>query len=401
MKLKSIVSAVAAAAALTASAQALAVDPALIAARQKFFGADNVDASTGAVKKDKVILSWITNASYAASIEGRVLLLDTWVTRAETTPGRTPFVVQDLVDLHPEAILLGHGHGDHADNAAYIAHSLSIPIYATPETCDAMQADAVKYFGANASVLCNALTSRLSIPGAEIVRISQLEPLACIVAFKHIHSNLVPYDPTYAKVPIQNIADQREPQLYPAGTALSYPTTGSGGPGGPMAMFYQFVLRGGYNFALTWHNSTGPLKEGVGPDIPTLPAGSGNYGPAVGAHLFSIMDALPRTDVELGAIATLGYTTNGVRDAVMYNQHLRSKLYIPIHQDVVAVPSSSPEWRVGWLAQQDAMGVPASQRPITRWQTDPLDYTRPLVFTPGDPLWSDPTKASSVAQFCS
>ena len=53
-----------------------AVDPALLKARQKFFGIDNVDVNTGAVKKDKVIASWATNTTYVTSILGHVILLD-------------------------------------------------------------------------------------------------------------------------------------------------------------------------------------------------------------------------------------------------------------------------------------------------------------------------------------
>ena len=44
---------------------------------------------------------------------------------------RSPISIQELVALAPEAIFLGHGHGDHADNAAYIAKMLGIPIYAS------------------------------------------------------------------------------------------------------------------------------------------------------------------------------------------------------------------------------------------------------------------------------
>ena len=73
------------------------------------------------------------------SLKGRVILLDSYVHRAETVPGRTPLVVEDLVSLRPEAIFLGHGHGDHADNAAFVAGTLGIPIYSTQETCVAMQ----------------------------------------------------------------------------------------------------------------------------------------------------------------------------------------------------------------------------------------------------------------------
>ena len=89
-----------------------------VAARSKVFGPEHVDQRTGGVDRDLVIFSWITNASFAASVQGRVILLDTFVTRAETKPGRTPFVIDDLVDLHPDALFIGHGHFDHADNAA-------------------------------------------------------------------------------------------------------------------------------------------------------------------------------------------------------------------------------------------------------------------------------------------
>src|SRR5689334_22990570 len=83
---------------------------ATIAARQKFFGVENVDPRTGEVRRDRVIFSWITNAGYAASFRGRVVLLDTYINRFEVPPSsgpdlrRTPFGAQDLVALKPEAI---------------------------------------------------------------------------------------------------------------------------------------------------------------------------------------------------------------------------------------------------------------------------------------------------------
>mgnify|MGYP006172011541 CR=1 FL=1 len=48
---------------------------ALVKARQKFFGIENVD-DKGNVKKDKVIFSWSTNTTYVVSVKGRVLMLD-------------------------------------------------------------------------------------------------------------------------------------------------------------------------------------------------------------------------------------------------------------------------------------------------------------------------------------
>src|ERR1700740_2001043 len=105
--------------------------PSLIAARQKVFGLENVDPQSGQVRADRVIFSWLTNASFAVATRGHVLLLDTYVTRLEVQPGRTPLVIQDLVDLSAEYIFLGHGHFDHADNAAYIAAQTGAPIFAT------------------------------------------------------------------------------------------------------------------------------------------------------------------------------------------------------------------------------------------------------------------------------
>src|SRR3954454_2333231 len=131
------------------SATWAAVDPAVLKARQKFFGIDNVDTNTGAVKKDKVIASWATNTTYVTSILGRVVLLDSFIQRPElpTVPidrRMSPVLPQDFIDVRPEAIFLGHGHGDHADNAAYIAKWTNAVIYASPETCDVMQLDVAR-----------------------------------------------------------------------------------------------------------------------------------------------------------------------------------------------------------------------------------------------------------------
>ena len=104
-------------------------------ARQKIFGIENVDANTGAVRKDKVIFSWLGHISGAVSFMGRVILMDTYAPRLEVTPGRTPYVIKDLVDMKPEALFISHGHGDHADNAAFIAAKTGAKLYMSPEAC--------------------------------------------------------------------------------------------------------------------------------------------------------------------------------------------------------------------------------------------------------------------------
>ena len=398
-----------------------------IAARARFFGAENVDAR-GNVRADRVIFSWVTNASLAVSIRGRIVLLDTYINRPELLPPagtadlrRSPISIQELVALAPEAIFLGHGHGDHADNAAYIAKQLNIPIYASPETCDVMQADVQRLFAdpnlvnGGARIIPNGLPvkcispiSRASIPGAEIVNIHQLDPVACIVAFKHIHSGTVPTDTTFPFIPVNPDSDPREPSLYPRLVSLTPPTSGTpvagqmnltttgfgsipGSPGGPISIFYQFIVDDANNFTFVWHNTTGPLKEGTGSD-PGLPS------PAVGAKLFAIMDSLPQTDVELGSIVSLGVSTNGVRDPILYQQHIRPQVYIPIHETDATPISSSLRYKNAYLQAVVAANVPV--RPETRWMVDPDDFVRPMVYDPKDDRWRKSDNQHRINQFC-
>jgi len=412
-----------------------------IAARERFFGAENVDANSGQVRADRVIFSWVTNASLAVSIRGRIVLLDTYINRPELPPTagaadlrRSPISIQELVALAPEAIFLGHGHGDHADNAAYIAKQLDIPIYASPETCDVMQADVQRMFADpntvnggvriipnNRPVKCIPPVTRGSVPGAEVVNIHQLDPVACIIAFKHIHSGTVPTDTTFPFIPVFPDSDPRElatnagvptfpapgsPPLYPRLTSLTpgaspvagqmnLTTTGfgtiPGSPGGAISIFYQFITGDANNFTFVWHNTTGPLKEGSGSD-PGLPS------PAVGAKLFAIMDSLPQTDVELGSIVSLGAGTNGVRDPILYQQHIQPLVYIPIHETDATPISSSLRYKIAY--QKAVLAANVSVRPEIRWMVDPDDFVRPMAFDPKDDRWKKSNNQQVINKFC-
>lgn len=163
----------------------------MIAARQHVFGAEHVDPETGALPDDKVIFSWLSASSFAGAIQGRVIMMDSFLTRLEVERGRTPLVINDLKNLNPEAILLGHGHNDHADNAVYIAAHTDAVIYATEETCSTMDLDFARMiddpriqerpeyaFPENAKVDCVPVTSMGSVPGTEVLNLPFLEPQA-------------------------------------------------------------------------------------------------------------------------------------------------------------------------------------------------------------------------------
>jgi hypothetical protein len=455
---------------LCSSVTLAAVDPAVLKARQKFFGVDNVDVNTGAVKKDKVIASWATNTTYVASILGRVVLLDSYISRPElpTVPidrRYAPVLPQDLIDVRPEAIFLGHGHGDHADNAAYIAKWTNAIIYATPETCDVMQADVARmaadpnpqnggapYLPNANPVNCVGVVPRGSRPGqydegpnaglqksSATKLVTPLDSLVCVLAFKFVHSGTAPVDPSFTHTTLSDLADPRYagrvittptpaityPAMYPTLTAFTPPTnvanrvpgqlntttTGFGGSAGPYEVFYQFVLRSGYNFSLVWLNSAGPAKEGIGVDPGLISLAQYNdpaFDPAakalaasIGAGLYSLMDTLPNTDVLLGSIVSLGAAANQQRDIILVQQHLKPKFYIPGHLTDVAQKGSGIYHMISWRETALNMGFPQSDWPEFRLLLDPIDFFVPQVWSPGDARWANPAKAARFAQLCS
>src|ERR1700761_4852933 len=394
------------------------------AARQKIFGLENVDPKSGEVRSDRVIFSWLTNATFAAAVKGHVLLLDTYVTRLEVQPGRTPIVIQDLVDLDPDYIFIGHGHFDHADNAAYIGQQTGAVIFATPETCDNMAIDAQSNFNNHytkvKTVTCRPLTARGSLPGAQIVPIHDLDPEVSIEVFKHLHSTNTGITDEHA-VPIAassngtclptpskgntfpcNLQDPRDPQLFPAGTPLSTVmniATSRAGAGGPISLFYVFRVKGSENghepFTFVWHNTTGDIVDSCAlpnnnptTGLPYEPGQNANgcfpgvnvNGKSVGNNLASIMDNLGPVNVELGSVVSLGYSQNGERDIVTYLQHVHPRYFIPNHVTAVAVEGSSLEWKVGFTDAMNAAGVPQASWPQVLWIVDPNDYLRPISF---------------------
>lgn len=407
-----------------AQAAAKPGNAALIAARQKIFGLQNVDRNTGKVRDDLVVFSWLTNATFAASMKGHVVLLDSFATRLEIVAGRTPFVIQDLVDLKPEGIFLGHGHFDHADNAAYIAQQTGAVIYATPETCDNMAIDATRNFASGytpvAAVVCKSLTDRGSTPGSQIVAINDFEPAIKISAFKHLHStntgmndpDAVPIAATSGGVCVPtptkgntfpcNLQDPRDPTLFPAGTPLSSImniATARTGAGGPLSLIYVFTVNGEDKFKFVWHNTTGDITDSCalpnnnpatglpfepGQDVKGCFPGVTVNGKTVGANLAAIMDGLGPVDVELGSVVSLGYSQNGERDIVTYIEHLRPRFFVPNHVTAVAVEGSSLEWKVGFYDALRAANVPQNTWPDTAWLVDLNDYLRPIVFQVGN-----------------
>lgn len=351
--------------------------PALVKARQHFFGAENVNPITGLVNPDKVIFSWFSISSLAAAFRGRVVLLDTYIDSREDYPNRVPTTLAELVALQPEFIFIGHGHFDHADTAGYIAAVTGATVVGTAEHCAQVKSDAANALGPAATVHCVAVVSPNSPPGSEVKELTLLDNV-CITAFKHLHSATVPPDPSHPFNPPVLLPDPGTYLLHPPGPGPSDGVDSAGNEG--WSMFYQFRIK---DFAVAWHDTVGPLKENA-------------------PQVFDVMRALPPTDVELGAILGFNVFTNGLRDPAMYIAAVEPRIFSPLHHDFrfVTPEASGDDWKA--TMDRELSTMPADKRPELRWLYDPFDYLRPGLFTFDikAPYWKTGDVAGRAPETC-
>lgn len=340
-----------------------ALPAATIAARTHYFGYDNVDQRTGRVDKDKVIVSWFGVASFALAARGHVVLLDSYIWRLANQPYFVPSTLQELVDLNPEAIFIGHGHGDHADNAAYISAKTGAQIFGAAEHCTAFAGDINRMITAGtlpvgAAAKCTALTTPGSLPGAEVRAINLMYPDMCITTFKHLHSGAAPVDPSYPVNLINPVRDSRLTTLFPNLPPATPDTRTVAGAGGAISMLYHITVG---KFSLLWHDTAGPIR-------------------AFQPHLETMLANLPKVDVELGSVVSLGETVTGVYDIGVYIQQVKPKIFYANHTDNFN-PGASIYYQRALLKQFDIFGIPPALRPEIPGFHDPYDYLRPGLAT--------------------
>jgi hypothetical protein len=251
-----------------------------IEAREAFFGTANVNGR-GQVRRDRVILSWFGVASFAAALEGKVVLLDTYLNNygpldcpAQPNDQRyVPADYDDLIALRPRAIFIGHEHFDHQCRSGELVTRTGARLVGLPQACALARSEAP-----GRKVRCVPTLGALSGFGTkrEIRPLGRSVPVTVI---RNLHSGL-------ASGPIMNSS-------------------------GAESVMYRFRVG---RFSLVWNDSVGPLRE-------------------KSPRLLSVLRDLPPTDVQFGASKGFGLVEQGLRDPVDYAQALRAKLYVPNHQD--------------------------------------------------------------------
>lgn len=328
---------------------------ATIAERSRFFGAENVDQRTGALPRDEVHLVWVSVATFAAALDGHVVLFDAYLHKGEQERAYVPATTDDLIALHPAAIFLGHGHYDHGQLAGPIAAATGATVVGTDGHCAQASADAGK------DLAC-VVAFDDAAPFGTTKAISVL-PGVCSTALLHVHSAAEPPDPSRAaNGPAFGVPDPSLVLEHPPGpgTTLIAPGDEHG------TVLYQ--LRIGH-FSLTMHDSSGPLKEQA-PEV------------------FPVLRSLRPTDVQVGALVSFNNPTNGLRDAAMYAEALQPDLFVPNHHDFVGGEYGGADEYEGQLRRElQAYDVD----PEIRFLYDPYDYVRPnlLRFDVTNPRWVD------------
>ena len=339
------------------------MDPRTVALREKFFGTDNVDAG-GNVRRDKVILSWAGVMTYAAAINGNVVLLDAWVPRGEHA-GYVPTDPGELALLRPSHVFIGHGHFDHAADAAEIVSESGATLVSTPEECDQVRAQAVRDF-ADTTISCLDAAPRGAAPGTRST--VRALPGVAIETVTVIHSGAQAPDRADRgglHTPLAPPSDFSVIANHPP-TAQSVAHLGSHQVDKENGdVLYQFRVG---DFALTHHDTSGPNKE---------------LAPVV----YDALRALPKTDVEVASVQGFGQFTNGGRDFRLMVEALRPQELVPGHHDNWLPGLSTRGAYYRPYVVDELRRIPVAQRPVLRWVEDPADYLRQIVYDVGDPRW--------------
>ncbi|MCQ8895514.1 MBL fold metallo-hydrolase [Limnobacter humi] len=342
------------------------VDPVTQAARDRILGPNAVDQST-------VKLWWVGVSSFIVAGQGHVFLLDAWEI-VGLHANYVPIGREELAAIKPEAILVGHGHFDHAADVGYVAGHSGAVVVAGSTVCDLARQRAADA-GLNATFPCVNLGDDTNTQPGSLQSLKLWEDLPEVTILRHTHSAAEPTDLLSGGRPLVFIPDvltyptylNTSPQETAAFLGSLRDDGGVGQPdGGTWAYHFQFG-----DFTLFWHDSAGVMKAG-NPDS------------------LAIQQAIARlpgcVDVQLNAIVGFGMVTSAYRDALAYVAAAHPKLALPTHHDAWApgIGGGAKAYEQTWREAVASLPSP----PALDYLTDPMDYMKPRVFNINDPRWS-------------
>lgn len=344
---------------------------------------DAVDAEVAALRDrvlgpswrdpDTVSLSWVGVSSFVASVRGHVFLFDAWEVIGAVND-YVPIGREELAALQPEAIMVGHGHFDHAGDLGYIAGLAGAVVVGSEEHCVVAEQGATRE-GVPLDFVC-AVTGTATTPAmGELQTLRLWEDVEPVTIMRHIHSAATepgednppdPFLPIMDPAPyVEHLQDDPEELQRFLG---QQDESNEGG-------VWLYHLRVD-DFTLLWGNSAGPIFQT----------------PEVTAAL----DTFPGcVDVMTNAILGFDQPVSGLQDPRLYIEAVHPKVFLPTHADAWApvISAGQAQYVEEFEAQMALLDAP----PELDFLLDPQDYLAPRTYVVTDPRWDAPPAGSSCA----
>ena len=323
---------------------------------------------------DRVTLSWIGVSSFAASVRGHVFLFDAWEIIGAVND-YLPLGREELAALDPDAVMVGHGHFDHAGDLGYVLSQAEGVVVGSEEHCVVAEQGAAREGFPVDTITC-AITGTASSPDAGTLQELRLwEDVAPITIMRHVHSAATPPGPNNQPDPFVPIMD---PQPYldhfqddPQELARFLGQQEESNEGG--VWLYHLAVD---DFTVLWGNSSGPIFDS----------------PEVTAAL----DTFPGcVDVMSNAILGFDQPVSGLQDPRLYVEAVHPTIFLPSHADAWAPVISAGQAQ--YRDELDAQFAVLEHPPEVDFLLDPNDYLVPRVYDVTDPRWSTPPAGSSCA----
>lgn len=351
------------------------VSPEVQAARDRILG-------PGATDPAQVQVWWYGVASFVASVGGHLFLFDAWEI-VGAHQDYVPIGREELVELQPEAILIGHGHFDHAADMGYVAGHTGAVLVAGEATCATAREQAARD-GLQDAFECLLLgNADTPLPG-QVQYLRIWADLPEVAVLRHIHSAADPSDLTAGGLPLVFVPDLLTYLLYlntdPEEVQWFAQSLDDEAGNSPAGGTWAYQLRIA-DFSLLWHDSAGPIADGK----------------PYAEEIQCALEALPGcVDVQIGTIVGFGAVTSGLRDVRLYVEHAHPRVSLPNHHDAWApiVGPGAASYETQWRAAIAELEHP----PELDYLRDPDDYLRMRSWRVDDPIWTEPMPGSSCAR---
>jgi L-ascorbate metabolism protein UlaG (beta-lactamase superfamily) len=343
-----------------------AVTPAARAARDRLLG-DRWDDPR------YVTLHWVGVSSMVVTIHGHLLLFDAWQIIG-AVDDYLPLTRDDLAALDPEAILVGHGHFDHAGDLGFVAGKSGAVVVGSEEICTVAVEGATRE-GAGTAFRC-AITGTMTSPAMGVTqRLKLFADLAPVSVLQHIHSAATPPGNGNDPDPFFPIMD---PQPYidhfnsdPDELARFLAQQQESNQGG--TWIYHLVDG---DFTLLIGDSAGPIF-----DKPAIRTALGRFPGCV--------------DVMSNAILGFDQPVSGLADPVDYVDAVKPAVFLPTHADAWApvLSAGQAQYKDKLMAELAELKHP----PSVDFLLDPQDYLKQRSYLVADRRWKTPPAGSVCA----